>query len=237
MKTVFHPANQRGYMDYGWLKSHHSFSFGDFYQPKLMGFGLLRVINDDIVAGGKGFGEHPHRDMEIISIPLSGSLAHKDSEGNASTIHAGDVQIMSAGTGILHSEFNASKEEIVNFLQIWIHTRERGSKPRYEQKRYSDPKKSPNQWQSIVSPEGSEHGVAIQQDAYLALAYLEAGQSISYQLHNPQHGVYIFLLDGEVEIAGQNLLRKDAMGLWECEEVTIRSQQAGQLLAIEVPMK
>ncbi|MFW7381162.1 MAG: pirin family protein [Oligoflexus sp.] len=235
MNTVFHPASQRGQAHHGWLKSMHSFSFADFFDPEKTGFGQLRVLNDDQVEPGKGFDPHPHRDMEIISIPLAGSLAHKDSEGHSSVIQSGDVQIMSAGHGILHSEYNASASEPVHFLQIWIHTRTKGIPPRYDQKSYQKHLQD-NQWQVIVSPSGGETAVKIEQDAYLSVVKMSAESAIRYQTYNAKHGVYFFILDGEVTIEGKNLGIGDALGVWDMASINLNSQNSSQVLAIEVPM-
>jgi len=178
MQTIFYPAPERGHVNFGWLDSHHSFSFGHWYDPAKVHFGALRVLNDDIVSGGGGFGTHPHDNMEIVSIPLKGSLAHKDSTGTDGIIRTGDVQIMSAGSGIRHSEFNHSKTEPTNFLQIWVFPKQRDIKPRYDQRRF-DTKDRINKWQVVVSPDQKENALWINQDARFALANLEEGKEIS----------------------------------------------------------
>jgi redox-sensitive bicupin YhaK (pirin superfamily) len=235
MKTIFHPASARGHADFGWLDSHHSFSFGQWQNPEKIHFGVLRVLNDDIVKGGGGFGTHPHDNMEIISIPLNGSLVHKDSTGTDGLINAGDVQIMSAGSGIRHSEYNASKTDPVNFLQVWVFPKERDIKPRYDQKTF-DAKDRKNEWQIVVSPDEKDGAVWINQDARFALAELESGKEIPYTPAFPGNGVYIFVIEGSVSVNGQALGKRDAIGVWETSSLSVTANQASSLLAIEVPM-
>ncbi len=237
MKTVVHKADTRGFANHGWLKSHHSFSFAGYYNPERLNFGLLRVLNDDQVAPGRGFGEHPHDNMEIVSIPLAGTLAHTDSEGNAHPIKTNDVQIMSAGTGLTHSEFNHSRSEPVHFLQIWVFPKERNIKPRYDQKTF-DPEKRQNQWQLVVSPDkDNPETLWINQDAYFALGRLSDGEKLSYKLHSQQQGVYLFVLEGAIEIAGQRLGKRDAIGISETESLELKAREDSELLLIEVPMQ
>lgn len=236
MKKTLYTADSRGYANHGWLKSHHTFSFANYYNPERIHFGALRVINDDSVAGGQGFGAHPHDNMEIISIPLSGSLAHKDSTGNEEVIQTNDVQIMSAGTGLRHSEYNGSKTEAVNFLQIWVFPKERNIQPRYEQKTF-DPAQRVNQWQTVVSPDKDSGGVWINQDAFFSLATLENGKSLSYSRKLEGNGLYLFVLEGEVKAAQEVLKRRDAVGLSELAELTIEATADAQLLLMEVPME
>ncbi|WP_017730312.1 pirin family protein [Nafulsella turpanensis] len=236
MKTTFHKADSRGFANHGWLKSHHTFSFAGYYDPERINFGMLRVLNDDWVAPGRGFGEHPHDNMEIVSIPLQGTLAHSDSEGNAHPIKTNDVQIMSAGTGLTHSEFNHSKEEPVSFLQIWVFPKERNIKPRYDQKTF-DPASRLNNWQTVVSPEkDSKEALWINQDAWFSLSTLEAGKELPYQLHGQQQGVYLFVLSGTVEVANQRLGQRDAIGISETDAITVKATENSELLLIEVPM-
>lgn len=235
MKKIIHKANDRGYADHGWLKSYHSFSFADYWDDEKINFGMLRVLNDDVVKAGMGFGTHGHDNMEIVSIPLSGSLAHKDSTGTAETIRTNDVQIMSAGTGIRHSEFNASETEAVNFLQIWIMPKERNIKPRYDQQTYS-PEERHNRLLTVVSPEKSEKSLWINQDAYFSIGNFDLGKVIDYKIKNQSHGVYIFLIDGEVKVAETNLQKRDSIGIWETDSVSIEATKNSQLLIIEVPM-
>lgn len=236
MKTTIHRSNSRGFADHGWLKSSHSFSFASYYNPDRMGFGLLRVLNDDQVAASRGFATHPHQNMEIVSIPLAGSLRHKDSEGNETVIKDGEVQIMSAGTGVRHSEYNHSGSHEVNFLQIWVMPEKVDIKPRYEQKVFSEADRK-NQWQIVVSPIGtSDGGVKINQQAYFSLLDLDRGKEISYALHQPQHGLYVFLLDGETQIGSETLNRRDALGLEDLSSVNLVAKKDSKILLIEVPM-
>lgn len=235
MKTIFHPAGERGFASRGWLKSYHSFSFSQFYDEKKMNFGLLRVLNDDFVEKGMGFGTHGHDNMEIVSIPLSGALKHNDSTGREKVINQGDVQIMSAGSGIQHSEINNSKTEDVKFLQIWILPKEKDIEPRYEQKSFSEEDKS-NKFLSVVSPEKDAGSVWINQDAYFSLANLDTGSNIDYKLKSKTHGVYLFVLEGEIEVADHNLKERDALGIYEIEKLNILAKANTKLLVIEVPM-
>lgn len=236
MKTIFHPASERGLADFGWLNSHHSFSFGHWHNPEKVHFGALRVLNDDIVQPGAGFGTHPHDNMEIVSIPLKGTLAHKDSTGTDGTIHTGDVQIMSAGSGITHSEFNASQTEPVNFLQIWVFPKKRNITPRYDQRAF-DPKGRQNQWQVVVSPDEAEGGMWVNQDTRFALARLDAGRELDFTPKFEGSGVYLFVISGSVEAGGQQLLAKDAIGISETGSFAVHAKEAAEVLAIEVPMK
>lgn len=234
MKTILHEADSRGHADHGWLNSHHTFSFAGYHNPERVHFGSLRVLNDDIVQPSMGFGAHPHDNMEIISIPLEGDLAHKDSEGNGSIIKRGDVQIMSAGTGIFHSEKNPNQDAPVNFLQIWVFPKKRNIAPRYEQKTFPKAARI-NQLQTVVSPDGGD-AVWINQDAWFSLGTLDAGFQTTYTLHRPQSGVYAFVIEGSVQIAGQSLARRDGLGVWETEEISIMAQTAAEILLLEVPM-
>ncbi len=235
MKTILHKSTERGFVNHGWLKSFHSFSFGTFQDKDKMNFGALRVLNDDTVAAGMGFGTHPHNNMEIVSIPTFGDLEHKDSTGRHEIIRQNDVQIMSAGSGISHSEFNHNKDKAVEFFQIWIFPKEKNIAPRYEQKTFS-PNNRINDWQFVVSPTHQD-AIWINQDAYFALTTLEKGNSISYNLQNKQHGVYVFVIDGEVVIDNQTLAKRDALGLWELEQLQLTAQSQAQILLIEIPME
>jgi redox-sensitive bicupin YhaK (pirin superfamily) len=235
MKTyTFHPAAERGQVDFGWLKSAHSFSFGHWYNPEKTRFGLLRVLNDDQVAPAQGFGTHPHDNMEIVSIPLLGDLAHKDSMGNATVIRQNDVQIMTAGTGVQHSEYNHSTTDPVHFLQIWVFPKKRNLDPRYDQKTFS-PADRHNRMQTIVSPDGEE-GVLINQDAWFSLGKFEAGQQLNYRTHQPGQGVYAFVLSGDVKIDDQPLHQRDALGIAQAEEISLQFSTDSEILLIEVPM-
>ncbi len=235
MKTLYYPAAERGHANLGWLDSYHSFSFGQWQNAEKMHFGALRVLNDDVVKGGAGFGTHPHDNMEIVSIPLSGALAHKDSTGRNEIINTGDVQIMSAGSGIAHSEFNASKTAPVNFLQVWLFPKQRNITPRYEQKTFDTAGRN-NQWQVVVSPDEKDNAVWINQDAKFSLAQIEAGKELNYINAFADTGVYFFVLEGSVNIAGQDLNKRDAIGVSSSNEVTVKANETTQMLAIEVPM-
>ena len=232
---IIHKANTRGHANHGWLDSHHTFSFARYHNPERMNFGLLRVLNDDIVAPGMGFGAHPHDNMEIVSIPLSGELAHQDSTGNKKVIQTNDVQIMSAGSGLTHSEFNNSKSDAVNFLQIWVFPKEQNIKPRYEQKTFN-PADRQNKLQTVVSPEKDAESIWINQDAWFTLGTLKSGFEQDYRLHNSGHGVYAFVLEGEVEIDGEKLNKRDGMGISDTEIITIKASSDAELLLMEIPM-
>lgn len=231
--TVFHSSESRGLADHGWLKSRHTFSFAGYYNPDRLNFGALRVLNDDIVAPGMGFGTHPHDNMEIISIPISGSLAHKDSTGNEREIKTGEVQIMSAGTGIRHSEYNYSKTDAVNFLQIWVLPKEKNIAPKYDQKDFTEQLKS-NSLVTVVSPVDSE-ALCINQDAILSLGKLKAGTEIRHKLKYEGNGIYAFLIDGETEINGTLLKSRDAFGIFDEKDFSIKVHKDSTLLLIEIP--
>jgi quercetin 2,3-dioxygenase len=235
-KKIIHRAHTRGHANHGWLDSHHTFSFASYYDPERLGFGLLRVLNDDVVAPGMGFGTHPHDNMEIISIPLKGSLAHRDSTGTQEVIQTNEVQIMSAGSGLTHSEFNGSKTEPVNFLQIWVFPKERDIQPRYGQKSFK-PEDRVNRLQTVVSPEKDGEALWINQDAWFTLGTLRNGFSEQYALHMPGNGLYAFVIDGEVEIDGEKLGKRDGMGISGTDKVQINSSGDAELLLMEIPMK
>src|SRR6478672_8478659 len=235
MKSILHPAGERGHVSFGWLDSHHSFSFGHWYNPEKLHFGALRVLNDDIVLGGQGFGAHPHDNMEIVSIPLKGALAHKDSTGTDGIINTGDVQIMSAGTGIRHSEYNASKTDTVNFLQVWVIPKKENIKPRYDQKTFKVADRN-NKWQIVISPDETDRGMWINQDAIFALAKIEKDKSVEYKTKFPGNGVYFFVIEGEVEIDGKKINKRDAIGVWETNQVQLNANADAEILAIEIPM-
>lgn len=230
---IFHAASTRGLANHGWLISRHTFSFASYYNPDRVNFGVLRVLNDDIVKPGMGFGTHPHDNMEIISIPISGSLAHKDSTGKEQEIKTGEVQIMSAGSGIEHSEYNYSKKEAVNFLQIWILPKKKNIKPRYDQKDFSQVLNH-NELVTVVSPE-NENALWINQDAELSLGKLKAGTTIGHKLKFKDNGIYAFLIDGEVEINKTKLQSRDALGFFDLKEINIEIHKESTLLLIEVP--
>jgi redox-sensitive bicupin YhaK (pirin superfamily) len=236
MKTIFHPADQRGHANHGWLDAHHSFSFGNSYDPERIHFGALRVLNDDSISGGQGFGAHPHDNMEIITIPLEGALMHKDNMGNSSVIQAGDIQVMSAGTGIMHGEFNAHAKEQLKLLQIWLFPNQKQVAPRYQQITL-DPAAMHNQLQQILSPNSEDAGVWIHQDAWFHLGEFDAGQTFDYKLKGNNHGIYTFVIAGKLQTSGQELGRRDALGIWETEQVSFEVQEPSKVLIIEVPME
>ncbi|MDX1629222.1 MAG: pirin family protein [Fulvivirga sp.] len=235
MEKVIHKAESRGHANHGWLDSHHTFSFAGYHNPERMRFGLLRVLNDDIVAGGQGFGKHPHDNMEIISIPLSGALKHEDTTGRSEVIRTHDVQIMSAGSGLMHSEFNHSDIEEVNFLQIWVFPKEKNIEPRYEQKTFP-PDQRQNEIKTVVSPRKDEDTLWINQDAYFSLASLDDGIEKTYEIQKPANGVYAFVIEGQVEINGEVLNKRDGMGVVDVEQINIQAKEKTELLLIEVPM-
>jgi redox-sensitive bicupin YhaK (pirin superfamily) len=236
MKTVIHLADSRGLADHGWLKSYHTFSFAEYYDPERTRFGLLRVLNDDVVKPGMGFGSHPHDNMEIVSIPLAGSLAHKDSMGSEKVINTGDVQIMSAGSGLIHSEYNASKTEPVNFLQIWVFTKIKNIEPRYEQKTFSPESKRDN-FRLVVSPLKDDGSIWINQDAYFSLGNFSGGNETEYKIHRKGNGIYIFVIEGHISAEGLDLNKRDAVGIEEKDSIKIKALDNSEILVIEVPMK
>ncbi|GAB4229999.1 MAG: pirin family protein [Ekhidna sp.] len=234
MKSIIHKAETRGHANFGWLNSRHTFSFGQYYDPERVHFGMLRVLNDDVVAGGAGFPTHPHSNMEIVSIPLAGALAHKDSTGTEKAIHTGEVQIMSAGSGITHSEYNASKTDEVNFLQIWVFPKEKDIKPRYDQKRFH-PEDRKNKLQTVVAPNDNS-ALWINQDAWFCLVDFDHEGVLDYSLRSANNGVYLFVIEGSVKIEDTDLNKRDAIGIWETDQVHLKVQKDSQLLIIEVPM-
>ena len=236
MKTVLHTSDSRGNANHGWLQSHHTFSFAGYQHPERHHFGVLRVLNDDTVAGGMGFGTHPHRDMEIVSIPLEGDLKHLDNTGTEALIKNGDVQVMSAGSGIEHSEYNANKDKTVKFLQIWIIPKVKGVTPRYQQITL-DPTQSANKLQQILSPNPNDQGVWIHQDAWFHLGSLEKGTELKYRLKDPKNnGVYAFVIQGSLEVAGTLLSHRDGLGITEANEFGIKAFEDSEILLMEVPL-
>lgn len=236
MNTVLHKANTRGHANHGWLDSKHSFSFANYYNPERMHFGVLRVLNDDSVAPGRGFGKHPHDNMEIISIPLSGDLEHKDSIGNVAVIKEGEIQVMSAGTGITHSEFNRKKDQDVKFLQIWIFPRIKQVEPRYDQITIKD-LATKNEFYQILSPKASDAGVWIHQDAWFHMGDFDAENTGCYEIKKAGNGVYAFVLEGSVEIEGQKLGPRDGYGIWNVDSFDFKSTTDSKVLLMEVPME
>lgn len=234
--TILHKASTRGDANHGWLHSRHTFSFANYYNPERMNFGVLRVLNDDYVAPAKGFGTHPHDNMEIISIPLEGDLEHKDSMGNVAVIRNGDVQVMSAGTGITHSEYNKNTDRPVKFLQIWVYPNQRDVTPRYDQITL-DLKERVNRFQQILSPNPQDEGVWIHQDAWFHLGRFDKGFSTNYQIKKPGNGIYAFILNGDVTISDISLNERDGLGVYNVNEIQVTAtSQDAEILLMELPM-
>ena len=233
---ILHKASSRGHADHGWLNAYHSFSFASWYNPERIQFGMLRVLNDDTVAAGMGFGTHPHDNMEIITIPLEGDLAHKDSMGNSSTIKTGDVQVMSAGTGIQHSEFNPNADLQTKLFQIWLFPKYRNVEPRYQQITL-DVAKQKNSFAQILSPNPDDEGVWIHQDAWFYLSDFEANFSKTLALQKEDNGFYMMNIEGEIEVNGEKLERRDAIGIWETNEIEIKANSDSRFLIMEIPME
>ena len=236
MKTVIHRSNTRGQANHGWLKANHSFSFANYYNPDRMNFGVLRVLNDDQIAPGMGFGTHPHNNMEIITIPLSGQVEHKDSMGNSGIINPGEIQVMSAGTGIQHSEYNKNKDQDLKLLQIWVIPNKQQVTPRYDQLEINKAN-SVNGFKQILSPNESDNGVWIHQNAWFHLGELNANETFLYSVKDSKNGVYAFIIEGESEIQDQNLSARDGMGIWDTNEIKIKSKAKSKILLMEVPMQ
>jgi redox-sensitive bicupin YhaK (pirin superfamily) len=236
MKTVLHTSNSRGHANHGWLNAYHSFSFASWFHPDRVQFGMLRVLNDDTIAAGMGFGTHPHDNMEIITIPLEGDLAHKDSMGNSSIIKSGDIQVMSAGTGIQHSEFNPNAEQQTKLFQIWLFPKYRNVAPRYQQITL-DPSAQKNNFDQILSPNPDDAGVWIHQDAWFYLSDFETNFTKKLALKKEGNGFYILTIEGEIEVNGQKLEKRDALGLWETSEIEIKANTASKFLVMEIPME
>lgn len=236
MKTIYHKASTRGHVNHGWLNTHHTFSFANYHNPERVHFGMLRVLNDDVIAGNMGFGMHPHRDMEIISIPLGGTLVHEDNMGNKGIIRKGEVQVMSAGTGVMHSEKNGSTDENVELLQIWLFPKVMGVTPRYDQLTISDNSKI-NEFQQIISPNKEGEGLWIHQDAWFHLANLEKGIEKTYSLKLKGNGVYIFVIEGSIKIDGQVLDKRDGLGIFETDSFDLEALEDAEVLLMEIPME
>jgi quercetin 2,3-dioxygenase len=235
MKTILHKSDTRGFADHGWLKAKHTFSFANYYNPDRVHFGTLRVLNDDIVSPGMGFGMHPHDNMEIITIPLRGQLQHRDSMGNTAVIKNGEVQVMSAGTGITHSEFNPSKTEEVNLMQIWVFPEKRNVTPRYDQKVFMAEERK-NKFQLVVSP-GNENGsLMVHQQTWFSLLSLDGGKSIEYVLRIKNNGAYVFLFDGEATVAGTELMKRDGLGISGTDKFSITAKSNSEILVMDLPM-
>ena len=235
MKTVLHKADTRGHVNHGWLDSNHTFSFARYHDPQRMNFGVIRVLNDDTVAPAQGFGTHPHDNMEIISIPIEGDLEHKDSMGNKEVIREGDIQVMSAGTGVFHSEYNHNDDRDVKFLQIWLFPNHKNVEPRYDQISIREVARE-NEFYQILSPNANDQGVWIHQDAWFSMADMEAGKETSYKMKNEKNGAYIFVLEGEVEVNGQELEKRDGFGIWDTDQIEVKTSEDAKLLLMDVPM-
>lgn len=237
MKTMIYPAENRGHANHGWLNARHSFSFAHWYDPTKIHFGALRVLNDDEVAPGMGFGKHPHDNMEIITLVQEGALEHKDSMGNGSVMRANDVQVMSAGTGVFHSEMNHSKSDAVKLFQIWVFPDKGNVTPRYDQKTFS-PEGRKNQWQEIIKPDTQTNGEAIfiHQQAWFSLTDLDAGKSLTYENKKNGNGAYVFVIDGDAEVNGNKLKRRDAIGISEYEKFEINAVSNTRILVMDIPM-
>jgi quercetin 2,3-dioxygenase len=235
MKTILYKAGERGHADHGWLNTYHSFSFADYHDPKRVHFGALRVLNDDYVAAGMGFGMHPHDNMEIITIPTSGKLEHRDSMGNHGIISSGEVQVMSAGTGIRHSEFNPSKEEAVHLFQIWVFPDKRNLEPRYDQKKF-DLESVKNSFITVVSPMGQNEGLNIHQNAWFSLGRMDKDFTYHYELKDKSNGVYAFIIEGSATISGEKLERRDGIGITGSDKLELKAESDSEILLMEVPM-
>ena len=235
MKSVFHSASSRGEANHGWLKAKHSFSFANFYNPERIQFGVLRVLNDDIIAPGMGFGTHPHDNMEIITIPLEGALEHKDSMDNIGFIEADEIQVMSAGTGVYHSEYNKNKDQSVSLLQLWVFPNTKNVTPRYDKKNIKD-LKTTNSFYPIITPNPDDPGMWIHQDAWFHLGEFDKETRINYNINKKGNGVYAFLIEGSVQIDGESLEKRDALGIWDTEKFELLANQNSRVLLIEVPL-
>ena len=235
MKKVFHPASSRGAADHGWLQAKHSFSFANYYNSERVQFGALRVLNDDIIAPGMGFGTHPHDNMEIVTIPLDGALEHKDSLDNIGVIETDEIQVMSAGSGVYHSEYNKNKDQSVSLLQIWVFPNKKNVTPRYDQKNIKDLKKV-NSFYPIVTPNQKGPEMWIHQDAWFHLGEFDKETRINYNIKKKGNGVYAFLIDGSVKIDGESLEKRDALGVWDTENFELLANQNSRILLIEVPL-
>ncbi|WP_407524654.1 pirin family protein [Lacibacter sp. MH-610] len=236
MKTILHKAATRGHANHGWLNSYHTFSFAGYYDPARIHFGALRVLNDDTVAAGMGFGTHPHDNMEIISIPLSGDLKHRDSMGNEAIIKQGDIQVMSAGTGISHSEMNANRDKEVKFLQIWVFPNQKNVQPRYDQLAM-DESKMKNNFLQVLSPDKNDEGVWIHQNAWFSMGLIEKGNTINYVLKDKNNGVYAFVIEGAVSVNDEVLEKRDGLGITETDAFTVTATDNAKVLLMEVPIK
>jgi len=236
-KVILHEADKRGHVNHGWLNTWHSFSFASWYDPAKVHFGMLRVLNDDTVAAGSGFGKHPHDNMEIITVVIDGALEHKDSMGHTQTIQPNEVQVMSAGTGILHSEYNHNPHKPVSLFQIWIFPEKKMVEPRYDQKLFPEEDRN-NKLQMLVSPiDNNDEGLKIHQQAWIYRTSLSKGNSVNSTLHSKNHGCYIFVIEGQIMVDGKTLNRRDALGIYDTDSVVITAEEQSDVLVLEVPMQ
>ena len=235
MKTVYHASASRGNANHGWLNANHSFSFAQYYNPERMNFGALRVLNDDTIAPGRGFGTHPHDNMEIITIPLEGDLEHKDSMGNVGAINEGEIQVMSAGTGVYHSEYNKNPDKPINLLQLWVMPKVQNVSPRYDQKSIRELKKN-NAFYQVLSPNPGDDGMWIHQDAWFHLGDFDQATQTDYQIKKQGNGVYVFVIEGNITVGDQELQSRDALGVWETEQISFQTHANTKVLLVEVPM-
>lgn len=235
MRKIIHRGHERGHADLGWLKANYSFSFAGYYDPSKVHFGMLRVLNDDTIAESMGFDMHPHDNMEIVTIPLKGELAHKDSMGHSSLIYPGEIQVMSAGKGITHSEFNNSKQKKLKLFQIWVFPKVRDIEPRYEQKLFSAEGRK-NKFQTVVSPERPDDTIWINQNAWFTLSNPEKGVELEYKIKHSGNGLYLLVIEGNAEVSGEKLGRRDALGVIDAESIVIKATEDSELLLIDIPM-
>ena len=235
MKTVYHSAETRGNANHGWLKANYSFSFAQYYDPERMNFGALRVLNDDTISPGMGFGTHPHDNMEIITIPLKGDLEHKDSMGNVGAINEGEIQVMSAGTGVYHSEYNKNSDKPINLLQLWVMPKTRNVEPRYDQKSVRELKKN-NSFYQVLSPNEDDDGMWIHQDAWFHLGDFDRVTETEYLTKKEGNGVYVFGIEGAIKVGDQQINKRDALGVWEVDKISFLAQPHSKVLLVEVPM-
>ena len=236
MKKAFHASETRGNANHGWLNANHSFSFANYHNPERMNFGALRVLNDDTIAAGMGFGTHPHENMEIITIPLEGDLEHKDSMGNIGVINEGEIQVMSAGTGVHHSEYNKNADQAVKVLQLWVFPKKQNVTPRYDQMSVRDLKK-PNDFYQVLSPNSEDAGMWVHQDTWFHLGEFDVEKSLDYTIKKPGNGVYVFVIEGSLNVEGESLKKRDAIGIWDTETIRFTVQPQSKVLLVEVPMK
>jgi redox-sensitive bicupin YhaK (pirin superfamily) len=235
METIIHKADSRGYADFGWLKTHYTFSFANYYNPARINFGTLRVLNDDFIAGGEGFGKHPHNNMEIITIPIQGQLRHTDSMGHTMVIEPNEVQVMTAGTGITHAEFNNSTEIPVKLFQIWIFPEKQNITPRYDQKKF-DPLESFNKWQCLVSPDKRNNSLTIHQKAWISRSKISTNKTLDYQLNLNNNGIYLFIIEGQINLNGITLNRRDGIGIWNTNSISVNALEESDVLLLEIPI-